>query len=157
MGNDSGCGRNKLREIEVVYQCGGNIMEYLRECESGTGNTTESISMAYDFQAGSYRQYYYDDSNPAGKNITNGIINLLAEIIREMGISGSLFDAGTGEATTLVPLLKLLDDGVITSTHAFDISWSRCKYAEKFCREQGYEHICLLMADMFNPLLSQNN
>lgn len=143
---------NKLKEL---YQNNENLVEYMRNQSKTETNTTEQIMISYDFQAGTYTEGYY-------KNPMNRIkeAEVIAEVIREKGLSGSILEAGVGEASTLVPLLNLLDsDGkhLFDSIYGFDISWSRIKAAKKFAKDQKQDQIVFFTGDLLNIPLRNNS
>lgn len=94
--------------------------------------TTAEIEQSYDLQAGTYiaalaNQTYADQKAEIGKK--------LASVI-ERYEPVNLLDAGTGEATTLVPLLlamKVKPRRVL----GFDISLPRLDIARKHMRDNG--------------------
>ena len=102
-----------LDRIKALYDEGGNIIQHLRSLDNKSAddhNSKYDVLISYDFQAGTY---------------INGL----------RCRKDSLFEAGVGEATTLVGLLN--HDGLaFKNVYGADISWSRIKFAQKFFRSQ---------------------
>ena len=144
-----------MKILRDIYNCNENLMEYLRKEDGITQNTAEHIMLSYDFQAGTYTKSYY--ANPDEKR---RFLQRLTDIIVSKRISGSLLEAGTGEGTSLVPLLQSLEQGGKSAFHeiyAFDISWSRIKAAKKFGHEQGIDNIQFFTGDLFHIPLADNH
>lgn len=144
-----------LNMLKELYKRNENLMEYMRN-QSGTWeNSAEQIMLSYDFQAGTYMASYYRD--PSSRL---GEAGILAEIMEEKNLSGTLLEAGVGEASTLVPLLNILrENGNLRfdSVYGFDISWSRIKAAKKFAKDQNQEEIHFFTGDLLNiPLLDNS-
>ena len=133
-----------LNRIKKAYQTDNvNIIKYLREIGFSEEKTVEDIMISYDFQAGSYIKEYKE--NPSAKF---EFMSRLAQIIRDLG-GESIFEAGIGEATSFVALMKLLNRKFEFSGGG-DISWSRVKTALNFVNEEMPDNKSqIVIADMF--------
>ncbi len=146
-----------LKHIDNLYKSGINIIEYLKRSEDRKSNTIEDIIISYDFQAGSY--IHEHKKNPLKKE---KFVVMLAERILELSsrAGNSLLEAGVGEATTLLPLLKEVQktrNNFFEKVYAFDISWSRVKFAKAFAKESNEDYIQFFVGDMFSiPLKSSS-
>ena len=143
--------RAMLNRIKELYNNGENIIKSLR----GEDPTSiEDIMISYDFQAGSYTDKYY--KNP--KN-TLDICNAFLRYIRPLGEVHSIFEAGVGEATKLVNIIKNIS-GDISWCGGADLSWSRIKAAQRFTHDSfpdAADSINLFVGDMMNlPLISNS-
>lgn len=99
------------KEILDRYLRGENITEFLRG--SDVNNSEESIEVAYDLQAGSYRQAL---NNPDVLNYKQAYCEELARKISILANPDTVLEAGVGEATTLSFILKNLpQQGVLAS------------------------------------------
>jgi SAM-dependent methyltransferase len=137
-----------LNKIKQIYQEGSNITLYLKEQQE---NTTDSILISYDFQAGSYINTY--NNNP---NYAEVYCKAISVIINNLGCYNSIIEIGIGEGTTMGVLLKYLQQ-TNQETYGFDISWSRVRYAKEFIRNQNKEQINLFTGDLFNIPLKDNS
>ena len=122
-----------LNRIKKLYAEGGNIIQHLRALDGKTAddpNSKYDVLISYDFQAGSYVAGF----NPER---TAKYTARLAGIIRGLNCrKDSLFEAGVGEATTLVGLLGH-EDMNFKRVYGADISWSRIKVAQDFVKSQS--------------------
>lgn len=132
-----------LNELKKLYENGGNIIEHFRGKSGGKENDVEQVMLSYEFQSGADIRTieHFDIKKSLGR---------LVEVILSRSISGSLLDAGTGEATSLVPLLSLLPPEQFREVCAFDVSWSRIKTAKKYSAEQNCHGIQFFTGDFFN-------
>ena len=89
------------REICQLFDRGINIIEWINEQEGARHNSPTAILYSYDTQAGSYTAML---ENPAIREVKDKLGRHLAAILNELA-PGSLLDAGTGEATSLSPIL----------------------------------------------------
>lgn len=134
-----------LNELKMRYNNNENIVEYVRSKSGTKENTVEQIMLSYECQAGSYVEAYSEDPGRKERFLAR-----LVETILSKSISGSLLEAGTGEATSLVPLLNLLPTGYFREVYAFDASWSRIKVAKNFSVSQNCSNIQFFTGDMLN-------
>ena len=132
-----------LKKIKEIYKQGGNILKYLRSLKNINFNDKEDILISYDFQAGSYTRFYEQN-----KSFLNQYAKHLARYLKNLAPINSLLEVGTGEATTLVPLLKYLDN-TPSYVAGLDISLSRILYARKFAQTHEMPNIQLFVGDMF--------
>lgn len=134
-----------LNELKKRYENGENIIEHFRSQSGGKENSVEQVMLSYELQSGSYVKNA--SANPGSKE---KFLARLVEIILNKSISGSLLDAGTGEATSLVPLLNLLPTEHFREVYAFDVSWSRIKVAKKYSADHNCSNIQFFTGDLFN-------
>ncbi|MCB9025426.1 MAG: methyltransferase domain-containing protein [Bdellovibrionaceae bacterium] len=134
----------QLKKISDIYKEGKNITQYINEMKGAKYNDTESILIAYEFQSGSYSEIARKNSK-----FRQEYTNKIAEVIDSLE-ADTICEVGVGEATTLSGVVKQLkrSPAVICG---FDLSWSRIKYAQKFCIEEGLSNKSthLFSADMF--------
>jgi ubiquinone/menaquinone biosynthesis C-methylase UbiE len=141
----------QLQLIRSIYESGGNIIEYLTSGQAE--NAIEDILIAYDFQAGTYVENH--NKNPL---LRQSYIKRLGDFIIDRNIRGSILEAGVGEATTLISLLKNLspDPSRFKKVCGFDISWSRIRVAKQFCRDEEFPEIFLCVGDMYSIPFADN-
>jgi ubiquinone/menaquinone biosynthesis C-methylase UbiE len=122
-----------MSELKRLFQQGVNIMQHVREFQGYSINTAVAIRYAYDLQAGKYTA---EMNLPDRQAYRRHYKALVAPLVRAVN-PRTLLDVGTGEATTLAPLLDQLS-GTIGETFAFDISLSRLLYARKYLQKLGH-------------------
>jgi SAM-dependent methyltransferase len=131
------------REIRALYDKGENITRWIQAREGADRNSITAILYSYDMQAGSYIDQLQDPSARALKErLGQDLAALLDELAPE-----SILEAGTGEATSLVPVLQQMKrrpDRVL----GFDISLSRLLYARKYLVEHGQGDVTLFTGDL---------
>lgn len=144
-----------LNRIKYLYeQENVNITQYLKSLSNQSTNSIEDIQISYDFQSGSYTQYY--QKNPTIKE------RQLSELIRilneQLDPCETILEVGIGEATSFANILTKLNYKYKVAL-GFDLSWSRIKYAKKFLQSQAInqENIQLFTADLFNIPLQDNS
>src|SRR5262245_51759829 len=95
-------------------------MRWVNTREGASGNSITAILYSYDMQAGSYVEQLRD---PAIREVKERLGEYLATILDEISPI-SLLEAGVGEATSLLPVLKHMKS---RPRHllAFDLSLSR--------------------------------
>ena len=148
-----------LMDIKECYERNENVIAYLKKIDSRDNNTLEDILISYDFQAGTYYQNYYAHLQ-SYELYHSKISELLNKYINLADKKCSIMEAGIGEATTLGPVLKMLNTSMISEVFGFDISWSRIKYAEKFLTENFGEYekkIHLFTGDLMNIPVKDNS
>lgn len=118
--------------------------------------SAEDIMISYDFQAGSYRDAY--ERNEELHTVKEACNKYLAGVINGFPCPvESILEAGVGEATALVPMLKYLKRDDLKWIGGNDISYSRIKIAKDFAIDNGVGMINLFVADMFNmPIKSDS-
>lgn len=128
-----------ISNVKKIYEEGKNIIEYLKSIDGREVNSIEDIMISYDFQAGTYVENY-----ERNKEKLDLLFAEMAEILhRYVGEDVvTIMEAGIGEATTLVPIIKNLEEkrAKLKHIYGFDISWSRIKYAEKFIGDSSLEN-----------------
>lgn len=139
-----------LNRIREIYSEGGNIIQYLREVSQQSSNSIEDILISYDFQAGTYIDYYKNN-----KTLKDSYNQNLAKIINSLGTFNSILEVGVGEATTLGLLLQLLDK-LPEKSYGYDISWSRIRYGNAFLQYLGLENTLLFTGDIFATPIQDN-
>lgn len=143
--------RSLILGMREVYARGENAMAWARENITSEQNLLANTLIAYDLQAGSYR-------NVAIKNpkYFNDWSSQLAELIAPyIKPSDSILEVGVGEATTLsgvVKALKLPD----LKPLGFDVSWSRINVAQSWIDENSVK-AKLFVADLFSIPLADNS
>jgi ubiquinone/menaquinone biosynthesis C-methylase UbiE/uncharacterized protein YbaR (Trm112 family) len=139
----------ELLKIRELYSKGENLLEYFRNKKNSDLNDLDSILISYDFQAGTYINFT-EKAQTFNFNYTNAI----AKIFKSLNAK-SFLEIGVGEATTILNVaLKMSED---LSFYGFDISWSRIKYAEEYCKKKDARNIKLFVGDMFNAPLQDNS
>lgn len=118
--------RFDTRELARLYQEGKNLSRHLREVEGSSENSTANVLYSYDLQAGSYTAFL-DDPEFRGFKEEQG--RRLASLLDETP-GATILDAGTGEGTTLAPVLRHLSTPPAGAL-ALDISLSRLLYAQR--------------------------
>jgi ubiquinone/menaquinone biosynthesis C-methylase UbiE/uncharacterized protein YbaR (Trm112 family) len=144
-------GINLVEKIKVLYENGGNIIQFLRESDKRTTNTIEDILISYDFQAGSYVAEYYSD-----RDRKDAYSKALAAVINGLGTFDSILEAGVGEATTLGAMLPHLTVHP-SDVFGFDLSWSRIFYGSDFLRKLGLDETVLFTGDLFEIPLADSS
>jgi ubiquinone/menaquinone biosynthesis C-methylase UbiE/uncharacterized protein YbaR (Trm112 family) len=145
---------NKLKildKLKVLYEQGGNIIQYLRNYSNRDINSLEDILISYDFQAGSYIEGFA--KNP---KFIRKYGKALSELINNTGKVDSIIEIGVGEATTLNIVINNLKEKP-SHIFGFDISWSRLKFAMEFLKDVNHPEIKLFTANLFEiPLLDNS-
>jgi len=136
-----------LSQLKKIYDRNENLLEYMRKKEGNAYNTTEQIMLSYDLQAGAYTDIY--KTKPQH---TRHFLERLSQIIKEKDITGTVLEAGVGEANELAILLNICKEKnhVFEKVYGLDISWSRIKMAKRFSAEQGQNDIEFCTGDMLN-------
>lgn len=111
----------QLIEIKNSYDSGLNITELILGWELPID--FETISLVYDLQAGTYTKLAAQKSEHMNSFTTEIVAVLSKYLSNEM----SILDCGTGEGTSLIPILKGLG---ISSAYAIDASISRLLWAQ---------------------------
>jgi ubiquinone/menaquinone biosynthesis C-methylase UbiE len=139
-----------IKKIKEFFNSGQNIMEFLRSKE-GKGNDWETIMISYDLQAGSYIEF-------ASKNeeYIKLYTDSIAKVITDLGKFESIMEIGVGEATIMTPLMKKIDIDSRLRKFAFDISWSRTRYAKDYSYELGVQSN-FFIANLFSIPLADNS
>lgn len=138
-----------INQLKQMYERGENLIQHLTQVENI--DKTNAIRISYDIQAGSYMSIYNSDGSAKRDYCLQ-----LASLIDELETCDSIMIAGVGEAITLcctIPHLKRRPKHIF----GFDISWSRIKFANEFCRQQGLEGAELFVANMMQIPLADNS
>ena len=139
-----------LQKIKEMYDRGENVIDYIKGKENQIENSTEAITISYDLQAGSYTEG--DKKNP---EIKQQYTQALAKVINLLGDYSSIMEAGVGEATTLANLIPKLTINP-QKIFGFDLSWSRVKYAQAYCKSKSLSNPFLFVGDLFNVPIQDN-
>src|SRR5579863_3917106 len=94
--------RYDAQEICALFDRGENIMEWINSREGAERNSTTAILYSYDVQAGSYIGHLED---PGVRELKDKIGRYLAALLDDLAPE-NLLEAGIGEATSLVPILR---------------------------------------------------
>lgn len=157
-----------MSNLKNLYNNNINIMQYLRDKSNIQENNSNIILASYDMQAGSYIKNIEENKimtywhNGAKKELNSQTAShiknsAIAEKIREyipLENNALLLEAGTGEATTLVPLMQKISSGI--TCMGFDISLSRIQEGNKYCKKNSVSPK-LFCADMLNIPLPDNS
>jgi uncharacterized protein YbaR (Trm112 family) len=136
--------RDLLREAREAYARGENVMALFRSEAGAHANTHEAVLVSYDLQSGSYRAALDD---PASRARVDRYSTMIADVLGELE-HDSLLEAGTGEATTLLPVLSKLPHPP-RRVVAFDLAWSRVAHARAHAAGFGTAPPELFAGDMF--------
>lgn len=141
------------RELLALYNRGENIIALLRKKYSSDKNTEKFIEISYDLQTGSYVAAM---AQPEVRDIKVRYASEIATIICSLCTPGSLLEAGVGEATTLVEVLRSL---MIENLRVFgfDISWSRTACAKQYLANCGFSDVALCAATLFQIPLPESS
>jgi len=142
-----------VKELQVLYDKGINIAQYLRE-KYGGNNSPKVVEFAYDLQAGTYCEHYMRDE--AFKNHYKNIAMELSNIVqRYYPNASSILEAGIGEGNCIGELLNYFNGNVESA--GFDISWSRLAYARKWLNDKGYKKSTLFTGDLLDIPCAENS
>lgn len=114
-----------LDALRQAYARGENIISLLNADNTSVTNSFEAIQISYDLQVGSYTNWA---GSEAGSMHKAAFAEALAPHIVGSGFV-SLLDAGVGEATSLAPVLGLIEEDL--DVLAFDSSISRLMWARE--------------------------
>ncbi len=140
-----------LSKIKELYDNNNNIMQYFHNMKDKKANDVEEILISYDFQAGSYTKYHNNNVEIRDKYISE-----IADAINQCGNIYSILEAGVGEATTIVNVVKKLNNKP-KKAFGFDLSFSRIKYANKYAKNNGNDDLELFVGNMFNMPLKDSS
>ncbi len=130
--------RYDAQEICALFDRGENIIDWINSREGTKHNSATAILYSYDAQAGSYTRQLDD---PAARELKDKLGQYLAAILDEQS-PYSLLEAGTGEATSLVPILRHLRSKP-AHVLGFDLSLSRLLFARRHLAENGAKNTIL--------------
>lgn len=140
-----------IKRLSDLYAENVNIINYLKEMNQSELNCVEDIMISYDFQAGTYVDYY-KKNNAFVEKYTDAIAKVINNI---QCPQTSIFECGVGEATTLVPLQKKLKHK-FSFVGGNDISWSRIAVAQEFAKSQDVKAE-LVVGNIFELPLADNS
>ena len=132
-----------IKRMRSEYNSGNNVMHYIREIGDIKSNQVDAIQVAYDLQAGSYIEFAKADMERS-KKWCKQAATILSNLVKK---DSTLLEVGCGEATTLQGVLKNLEV-VPKRAFGFDISWSRCFYANGWLKENK-QCADVFVADLF--------
>lgn len=137
--------RELVKEMKSAYAQGRNAMQVAREAGASAQapNSTTTTLIAYDLQAGNYVQFARDHAALVAA-WTEQVAGILEP---HLGHGETLMEVGSGEATTLSGVLRLLEHKQ-PSALGFDLSWSRTAVARQWLEEQNVA-ARLFVADLF--------
>ena len=125
-----------IQQLEIAraaYAAGENVTEKLREISAAPSNDPGIVEIAYDLQAGTY--IGFTEKNLSF--VTSYAEQLARHLKPHLRPGDTIFDAGTGELTTLTHLVNQLQLP-LARILACDISWSRLNvgvdYAAQYLR-----------------------
>ncbi|MCK9162401.1 MAG: class I SAM-dependent methyltransferase [Arcobacteraceae bacterium] len=142
-----------IKELKNEYLKGNNITEIMRQERSIEHNTAEIIEVAYELQTGSYQKKW------AQKELAtfyNDFTKEIADTILKMCTPSSIMEAGIGEATTFVKVLKYLNLDNLKA-FGFDISWSRVLFAKQLIEKEKLQNVKLCTGNLYDiPFLNDS-
>lgn len=142
-----------IKELKKLYLNGINITNTMREERSINFNTSEIIEIAYDIQTGEYQKKWEKENL---KEFYDRFTKEIADIILSICKPTSILEAGIGEATTFVKVLKHLNIENLNA-FGFDISWSRIFLAKKLIEKENLKNINLCIGNLFDiPFLDNS-
>lgn len=130
--------------IKELYDNDVNIMQYYRDKVNIAENTTDSILMSYDLQAGSYIDSYIknkisDNYHENGKRVelscqeaSKKFCKFIASEIKKFDFT-TILEAGVGEATSLNLIADNFDSSSVKFS-GFDLAPSRIMHAKGFLK-----------------------
>lgn len=139
---------DQVSEVKKIYENGGNIMDFLKSKSKSHQNSTESILISYDFQAGTYTEFAKNHPD-----YINNYTGSIAKVLNQLDYR-SIIEVGVGEATTLGNVIQRLSKKP-DNVYGFDLSWSRIKYAQKYMKEKNVAAF-LFTGNLFNAPVSDN-
>ncbi len=156
-----------MASLKDMYQNDVNIMEFFRKnSEDKNSNSIDAILTSYDLQSGSYIESYESEEFADNLHINGEKISIrMRDFKDKLGdyLAGlidnyeykSILEAGVGEATSMVPLVKRLRNKN-AKLYGFDISASRIKYAKNFAAKYYDGQINLFVADLLSTPFDDN-
>ena len=142
-----------VKELSKLYLDGINITKTMREERNIDFNTSEIIETAYDIQAGEYQKKW---NQKELQDFYNIFTKEIADIILSICKPKSIMEAGIGEVTTFVKVLKHLNIDNLEA-FGFDISWSRTFFAKKLIEKENLKNINICTGNLFNIPFMDNS
>jgi ubiquinone/menaquinone biosynthesis C-methylase UbiE len=142
-----------IKELKKLYLDGINITNTMRAERNIDFNTSEIIEIAYDIQSGEYqKKWAREDLKEFYDRFTKEIADIILNVCRPT----SILEAGVGEATTFVKVLKHLNIKDLQA-FGFDISWSRILFAKKLIEKENLKNVNLITGNLFDiPFLDNS-
>jgi ubiquinone/menaquinone biosynthesis C-methylase UbiE len=121
------------KELKAAYDRGENIAALLRESVATDGNSQDIIHMSYDLQSGRYVSL---QDIPEQRQVLDLYCQSLADELSALGPQHSVLEAGTGESTSLLYVLRMMrhQPRII---HGIDLAWSRIRVGSRWFFERG--------------------
>ncbi len=141
------------QELRKVYSRGGNISEHLERRLRIERSDESVIELSYDIQAGSYTRAMED---PRYRSEKEGYCRYVSDLIRSLGKSRTVLEAGVGEATTFSGVARSLARDV-DRFYGFDLSWSRAAYARRYLEKTGVRGAVIFTAALTNIPLADDS
>jgi uncharacterized protein YbaR (Trm112 family) len=132
-----------IPEAHRIYEKGENIIDFLKQKENLSNNPIDAIQISYDLQSGSYVRF----AN-ANEEYTNRFAEQIAQVLNELNFN-SILEAGVGEATTFINVLKRLSKKP-SIAKGFDLSLSRLFYAQEYTKTHQLENVDFFVANIEN-------
>ena len=142
-----------IKELKNEYLKGNNITDIMRKERNIEHNTAEIIEVAYELQTGSYQEKWAQKElatfyNDFTKEIADRILNTCTP--------SSIMEAGIGEATTFIKVLKHLNLDNLKA-FGFDISWSRVLFAKQLIEKENLKNVSLCTGNLYDiPFLNNS-
>jgi ubiquinone/menaquinone biosynthesis C-methylase UbiE len=151
MNSDTNQIKSLILGMKEAFFRGENAMAWARKNVTSQENILTSTLIAYDLQAGSYRDIA--TKNPKYfREWSSQLANLIRPYIKP---SDSILEVGIGEATTLSGVIKELDLPELKAL-GFDVSWSRIHVAQSWIADNSVQ-AKLFVADLFSIPLADNS
>jgi uncharacterized protein YbaR (Trm112 family) len=135
--------------IRQLYRRGVNISDWVRNDEGSLDSSLTAILYSYDAQAGSYIDAL---QQPNVASVKHRMGEKLASILEGLAPE-TLLDAGVGEATTLVPVIRAMKRPP-PSIWGVDLSLSRLLFARRHLVRSGIEDVQLFTGSLDNLPMS---
>lgn len=137
-----------LNSLIKQYKDGNNLTTFLKN--QNIEMDSDLIEIVYDLQSGTYTEGLKNF-----KNFKTNFSDEIAENLKKyMKFIHSMIDIGTGELTTLIPIISSLN--VSLALLATDISWSRLTWAQHNALQNNL-NVELVASDMLNIPLPDNS
>lgn len=142
-----------IKELEQEFLNGENISKLMREERNIDFNTPEIIEVCYELQTGEYQKKW---ANPELNDFYEEFTKEIADTILDFHIPESILEAGIGEATTFVKVLKHLNIKNLDA-FGFDISWSRTFFAKKLIEKENISNVNLCTGNLLDIPFLENS
>lgn len=142
-----------IKELEQEFLNGENISKLMREERNIDFNTPEIIEVCYELQTGEYQKKW---ANPELHDFYEKFTKEIADTILDFHIPESILEAGIGEATTFVKVLKHLNIKNLDA-FGFNISWSRTFFAKKLIEKENISNVNLCTGNLLDIPFLENS